>query len=70
MGKVVVFEPLWLYSGRSSCIREKVVLFELSGCIRAKVVDFGKKLLYSCKVNVFWKVDVFRQKCCIFSNVV
>ena len=55
LDKVVVFEQnncvqvKWLYSGKSGCIRAKVVLFGQKwlysgkiGCIRAKVVIFGQ----------------------------
>ena len=48
---VVVGQKLF-YSGKSSCIRAKVVVFEQSGCIWVKVFVFGK-LLYSGKMDVF-----------------
>ena len=46
---------IWLYSGKSGCIREKVVVFGQIGCIRVKwlytgkVDIFGQMLLYSGK---------------------
>ena len=43
---------MWLYSGKSGCIRGKV-------CNGAKVVVFGKKWLY------FRKLFVFRECGCI-----
>ena len=45
---MVVFGQKWLYSGKSGCIRLKVVLFR-------------HKWLYSSKVVVFWKVVIFGQ---------
>ena len=35
-GKVVVFGQKWFYSGKSGCIRAKVVVFRQSGSIQAK----------------------------------
>ena len=49
----VVFGQKWLCSGKSCCIRGKVVVFGKSGCNWAKKVEFGQKLLYSGKVIVF-----------------
>ena len=40
---MVVIGYKWLYSGKSGCIRAKVVVFGQSGCIRPKVVVFGQK---------------------------
>ena len=41
-----------LYSGKSGCIGEKVVVFEQKRLYSGKVVEIGKKLLYSCRVVV------------------
>ena len=49
MSKVVVFGQKWLYSGKSGCIRVKVVVFGQRPCIRAKVVVVEQKWLYSGK---------------------
>ena len=72
---MVVFEQSgcirekWLFSGKSRCIRVKVVVFGKSGCnwakclylgksrcIRAKIVVFGQKMV------VFLQSVVIRQK--------
>ena len=45
--KVFLFGQMWLLSGKSGCIRAKVVLFGQRGNSRAKVVIFGYKWLYS-----------------------
>ena len=50
--KVVLFGQKWFYSGKSGCIRAKVVVFGQSGCTRAKVVVYEQKWLYSGKVVV------------------
>ena len=42
---VVLFVQKWLYSGKSSCIREKVVVSGQSVCIRAKVFIIGKNMV-------------------------
>ena len=39
--KVVVIGRKWLQSGKSGCIRAKVVLFGQSGSNPAKIVVFG-----------------------------
>ena len=44
---MVVLGQKWLYSGKSGCIRAKVVVIGQNGCIQAKVVEFGQKILYS-----------------------
>ena len=44
---MVVFGQKWLYSGKSSCIGAKVVVFGQSVIIRAKEVVIGQKQLYS-----------------------
>ena len=58
-----------MYSGRSGCIKAKVVVLEQSGVIWEKVVVFGQYWLYSGKVVVIGqkgcipaKVAVFQQK--------
>ena len=57
---MVVIAEKWFYSGKSGCIREKVVVFgqsgcirARSGCIRAKVVVFGQSGCIQAKVVVF-----------------
>ena len=55
--KVDVFGQKWLYSGKSGCVRAKVVVFVQSACIRAKWLYSGK-------------VFVFRQGGCIWAKVV
>ena len=50
---MVVFGEKRLYSGKSCCIRGKVVLLQRSGCIWANMVVFGQKGFYSGKVIVF-----------------
>ena len=78
---MVVFGQKWLYlgkwlnSGKSDCIRAKVVVLGKSGCIRAKVVIFRKSscirakqvvLVQVCsilgKVNEFGQSVVFGQR--------
>ena len=47
---MVVFGQKWLYSGKSGCVRVKVVVVGQSGCIRPEVLVFGQKRLYSVNV--------------------
>ena len=42
---MIVFGQNWLYSGKSGCIRAKVVVFGKRGCIWAKVVVLGQKCI-------------------------
>ena len=57
---MVVFGQKWLYSGKSGCIRAKVVVLKQSGSNQAKmlyssrVVVFGQKKLYSGKSVCIW----------------
>ena len=51
--KVVLFGQKWMYSGKS-------------GCIRAKVVVFRQKLLNSGKVVVFRTTDCVLAKVVVF----
>ena len=50
---MVVFRQRWFYSGKSGCIRDKVVVIVQSGsiraifCIPANAVVIGQKVLYS-----------------------
>ena len=37
----MVFGQKWLYSGKSGCVRARIVVFGQSGCNRDKVVVFG-----------------------------
>ena len=51
---MVVFGQKPLYSGKSDCIRVKLVVIGQSGCIREKLVVFGqsaciREMLYSGK---------------------
>ena len=70
---MVVIAEKWFYSGKSGCIREKVVVFgqsgcirARSGCIRAKVVVFGQSGCIQSKVDVFVQRWFFSGKsCCI-----
>ena len=70
---MVVIAEKWFYSGKSGCIREKVVVFgqsgcirARSGCIRAKVVVFGQSGCIQSKVVVFVQKWFFSGKsCCI-----
>ena len=50
---MVVIGRMWFYSGKSGCIRAKVVVFGPSGCIRAKMGCIRVKWLYFDKVVVF-----------------
>ena len=73
---MVVFGQKWLYSGKSGCVRAKVVVFEKIVCIpgmwlySGKVVVFGKKIVvirqncpYSGKSGCIWaKFFLFGQK--------
>ena len=53
-----MFGQKWLFSGKSGCVRGKVVVFRQNGCFGAKVVVFGQKLLYLGKVVVFDKKGI------------
>ena len=55
----VVFEQMWLYSGKSGCIRAKWLYLGKSRGIGANVVVLGQKMLYSGEVVVFGR------SCCI-----
>ena len=63
---MVVFGQIWLYSGKSGCIREKVVVFRQHACIRRKWLYSGKVVVYLGKnwfLYIFFKkVVVFVQK--------
>ena len=50
--KVVVFGQKWLYSGKSDCVRAKVVVSGKSGVILPKVVVFGESGSIRAKVVV------------------
>ena len=49
----VVFGQMWLYSGKSGCIRAKWLYLGKSRGIGANVVVLGQKMLYSGEVVVF-----------------
>ena len=59
---MVEFSQKWLYSGKSGCIRAKVVLIGQTVRVRTKVVVFGQG---GC-IRLMWlssdKMVVFRQK--------
>ena len=60
---MVAFGRKWFYSGKSFCIRVKVVVFGQSGCNREKVVLFVQKWLFSGKSgSIRTKVVVLGQK--------
>ena len=65
-----------LYSGKSVCIRARVVVFQQSGYIRikwlysGKLVILGQMCSYSGKYVVFGKVVVFGQSGCSLEKVV
>ena len=42
-----------MYSGKSGCIRAKVILFGQKGCIRAKIVVVGQSGCIRAKVVLF-----------------
>ena len=72
---MVVFGQNWLYSGKSGCIRAKVVVLGQKFCIRQdgfirlKVFVFCQKLLFSRKSgSVPAKVVVFGQSDCIWAK--
>ena len=52
-GKVVVFRQKWLYSDKSDCIREKVVVFGQKLLDSGQAFVYGSKWLYSGKVVVY-----------------
>ena len=69
MGKVVLFGQKLLFSGKSSCIRAREVVFGDEWLYSVDVVLFGQKWLYSGKRGcipakwLYWgKVVVFGQK--------
>ena len=69
---MVKFGQIWLYLGKSSCIREKwlysdkMVVFGQTGCIWARWLYLGKSGCYRVKVAVFGiKVVVLGQIGCI-----
>ena len=72
--KAVVFRQEWLYSGKSGCIRAKVVAFGHCGCIWAKVVIFLQsgciqaKWLYSENVVLFGQSGCIRAKVVVFKQ--
>ena len=57
-----------MYSGKSRCIRTKVVVYVQSGFIRAKVVVFEKKWLYSDKVVVIRQKWMYSDKVVLFGQ--
>ena len=54
-GKVLVFGQKRLCSGKSGCIRGKVVIFGQSSCNRANFVACGQSGCILAKVVVFGK---------------
>ena len=74
----------WSYSGKSGCIRAKVVVFGQkwlysgkSSCILAKVVVFGQKWFFPCKsrciqekVVAFREIGFIRGNCLYFAVMV
>ena len=44
--KLVEIVQMWLYSGKSRCIREEVVVFGKFGCIPAKWLCLGKVVVF------------------------
>ena len=50
---MVVFEKMWLDSGESGCIREKMVVFGQGGCNRGKWLSLGKYGFLRTKVILF-----------------
>ena len=52
-GRAVVFRKQWLYSGKSGCIRAKVVILGVKWFYLDKNGSIRPKLLYSGKVVVF-----------------
>ena len=58
-GKVIAIRQMRLYSGRSNCIRAKVVVF-------GQIVLFGQKWLYSGKVAAFGQGGCIREKVVVF----
>ena len=77
MGKVVVFGQTLLYSGKSGCIRaklvvfgEKVVVLQLKWLYFAKTGSNWARLLYSGKVVVFGQKWLYLDKSgCIWAKV-
>ena len=60
---MVIFGQKILYSGKSGCIRAKVVVVGQSGCILAELEHSGKPGCIRAKVVVFsGKVIVYGQK--------
>ena len=68
--KLVKIVQMWLFSGKSYCNREKVVVFGRFGCIPAKWLCSGKVVVFGQKVVVFGqKVVVFGQKVVVFRRI-
>ena len=61
MSQVLVLGQMWLFSGKSGCIRAKVVVFVQRGCFRTK-------WLYSESGCIPAKVVVLGQSDCIRAN--
>ena len=51
-----------MYSGKVNVFGKKCLYSGKSGCVRAKVVVFGQRCLYSGKVNVFGQKWLFSGK--------
>ena len=48
---MAVLGQIWLYSGKSACIRATVSVFDQNGCIRESGFNWAK-WLYSVKIGV------------------
>ena len=57
---MVVFGQKWLYSGKSGCIRAKMVVFGQGGCIRAKWLYLKKSGCVRVKEVVFGQSGCIR----------
>ena len=61
--KAAVFEQKLLYSGKSCCIRAKVVVFGQSGCIQESCCIGTKVIVIVQSGSIREKVVVFGQSC-------
>ena len=67
---MVALGQKWLYSGKSCCIRTKVVVFMQKWLYLGKVVIFGKKWLYIGKVVVYGRTWLYPGNVVVFGKLV
>ena len=63
---MVVFGQKWLYSSKTGCIREKLLVFVQGGCNQEKWLYSSKSCCIRRKEVVFGQSGCFREKAVVF----